>query len=446
MTKNKKLDIILVIILLSYFMILLDNSIIFTGTIKISQNLNLNEVQLSWITNAYALTFGGFLLFGGKAGDIWGRKLIFQIGLIIFGIGSLLVGVSNSGTFIILSRAFQGIGSAFLAPASLALLMDNYTGNARTKAISYYGATAGIGSSVGLIIGGFFASLLSWRYGFLINVPISIVMLILSQKYLSKSTTKKGEIDYIGTIASLIGMISLVYSIDGNNYRLISLIIAIISITFFIYQEYKVKYPIMPLSLFKNGERLGGYIGRFLYLGAMISFWFLTPQIMQTELHFTPLMAGFGFFPLTIVNFFVAINVSKLSKHFSNSFILSIGILITLIGMIFITLFSVNLGYWIGIAIPMILLGIGQGLSFSTLTVAGIAHANDKDSGAASGVVNTAQQIGGSVGLSAVISISSLFTNHIYNIEMVITSIFLFISLLIAIFLIYPSERKYKIN
>ena len=174
--------------------------------------------------------------------------------------------------------------------------MDNYTGNARTKAISYYGATAGIGSSVGLIIGGFFASLLSWRYGFLINVPISIVMLILSQKYLSKSTTKKGEIDYIGTIASLIGMISLVYSIDGNNYRLISLIIAIISITFFIYQEYKVKYPIMPLSLFKNGERLGGYIGRFLYLGAMISFWFLTPQIMQTELHFTPLMAGFGFF------------------------------------------------------------------------------------------------------------------------------------------------------
>lgn len=446
MTKNKKLDIILVIILLSYFMILLDNSIIFTGTIKISQNLNLNEVQLSWITNAYALTFGGFLLFGGKAGDIWGRKLIFQIGLIIFGIGSLLVGVSNSGTFIILSRAFQGIGSAFLAPASLALLMDNYTGNARTKAISYYGATAGIGSSVGLIIGGFFASLLSWRYGFLINVPISIVMLILSQKYLSKSTTKRGKIDYIGTIASLIGMISLVYSIDGNNYRLISLIIAIISITFFIYQEYKVKYPIMPLSLFKNGERLGGYIGRFLYLGAMISFWFLTPQIMQTELHFTPLMAGFGFFPLTIVNFFVAINVSKLSKHFSNSFILSIGILITLIGMIFITLFSVNLGYWIGIAIPMVLLGIGQGLSFSTLTVAGIAHANDKDSGAASGVVNTAQQIGGSVGLSAVISISSLFTNHIYNIEMVITSIFLFISLLIAIFLIYPSERKYKTN
>ena len=296
MTKNKKLDIILVIILLSYFMILLDNSIIFTGTIKISQNLNLNEVQLSWITNAYALTFGGFLLLGGKAGDIWGRKLIFQIGLIIFGIGSLLVGVSNSGTFIILSRAFQGIGSAFLAPASLALLMDNYTGNARTKAISYYGATAGIGSSVGLIIGGFFASLLSWRYGFLINVPISIVMLILSQKYLSKSTTKKGEIDYIGTIASLIGMISLVYSIDGNNYRLISLIIAIKSFTFFIYQEYKVKYPIMPLSLFKNGERLGGYIGRFLYLGAMISFWFLTPQIMQTELHFTPLMAGFGFF------------------------------------------------------------------------------------------------------------------------------------------------------
>lgn len=441
-TKRKKFDIILFIILISYFMILLDNSIIFTGTIKIAQSLHLNKIELSWVTNAYSLTFGGFLLFGGRAGDIWGRKRIFQIGLFIFGIGSLIVGLSHNAIAIILARGFQGIGSAFLAPTSLALLMDNYTGQERTKAISYYGATAGIGSSIGLIIGGFFASLFSWRDGFFINIPISIIMLILSQKYLNKSTTKIGKIDYLGTFTSLIGMILLVYSIDGNKYRLISLIISILFLIGFIYQESIAKDPIMPLSLFKNKERLGAYFARFFFLGAMLTFWFLTPQLMQTELHFSALMAGVGFFPLTIVNFIVAMNVSKLTLRFGNARLLAIGLLTTLVGLLCISFFSAYLGYWIGIAIPMILIGAGQGMTLSPLTVSGIAHTKAEEAGSASGVVNTVHQMGGAVGLSIIISITSLFTHHTYNIAMISASIFLFISLLFTIFLILPSQNK----
>lgn len=441
-TKRKKLDIILFIILISYFMILLDNSIIFTGTIKMAQSLHLNKVELSWVTDAYSLTFGGFLLFGGRAGDIWGRKRIFQIGLFIFGIGSLIVGLSHNATTIILSRGFQGIGSALLAPTSLALLMDNYTGHERTKAISYYGATAGIGASIGLVIGGFFASLLSWRYGFFINVPISIIMLILSQKYLNKSTTRAGKVDYLGTFTSLVGMILLVYSIDGDKYRLVSLIISILFLIGFIYQESVAKDPMMPLSLFKNNERLGAYLARFFYLGAMLSFWFLTPQIMQTELHFSALMAGIGFFPLTIVNFFVAMKVAKLTLRFGNARLLAIGLITTLVGMICITFFSAHLGYWIGIAIPMVLLGAGQGMTLSPLTVSGVTHTKVKEAGSASGVVNTVHQMGGAVGLSIIISITSLFTHHTYNIAMLIASIFLFISLLFTVFLIMPSENK----
>lgn len=143
--KKRNFDIILAIILLSYFMILLDNSIIFTGTVKIAEDLHLNQRELSWVSNAYSLTFGGLLLFGGRAGDLFGRKKMFSIGLLIFGIGSLFVGLSQNSLSIIISRAFQGIGSAILAPTTLALLMDNYKGEARTKAVAYYGRQQELG-------------------------------------------------------------------------------------------------------------------------------------------------------------------------------------------------------------------------------------------------------------------------------------------------------------
>lgn len=439
--KNKNFDMILGIILLSYFMILLDNSIVFTGTVKISESLNLNQVELSWITNAYALTFGGFLLFAGKAGDIFGRRLIFQIGLTIFGIGSLLVAIAPNGLFIILSRAFEGIGSAFIAPTSLALIMDNYTGEKRTKAIAYYGATAGIGASIGLVIGGGFASLLSWRYGFLINVPISIIMLILSNKYIHKSTLEKGRLDYIGTFTSLIGIIALVYGIDISKFRIVSFIVAVIALGIFIYQESRFEQPLVPLKLFLNKERTGAYIARLFFMGAMLSFWFLTPELMQDKLHFTPLMSGIGFFPLTFINFFVALKVAKLTKRFGNGKLLFIGLLTTLVGMTFMIFFSIKLGYILGIAIPMIFIGAGQGMSLSPLTVAGIAHTTVNEAGAASGVVNTVHQVGGSIGFSIVIAISNLFLNHSYNIGMIICTIFLVIALLSTSFLIIPNEK-----
>ncbi|WP_217077519.1 MFS transporter [Clostridium baratii] len=442
--KKSSFDIILAIILFSYFMILLDNSIIFTGTVKIAEGLHLNQRELSWISNAYSLTFGGFLLFGGRAGDLFGRKKMFSIGLVIFGVSSLFVGLSQSALLIIVSRAVQGIGSAILAPTTLAILMDNYKGEARTKAVAYYGATAGIGSSIGLVIGGIFASMLSWRYGFFINVPISIVMIILSKRFIKERDTKAGKIDYVGTFTSVIGMVALVYSIVGTYYRGYSLILAIIFIGAFIYQEATTKQPIMPLRLFADRERLGAYLARFLYLGAMVSFWFITPQIMQDRLGFTPLLAGVGFFPLTIISFVIALQIAKLTKRFGNTRLLVTGIFITLIGMILVSRFDPSYGYWIGIALPMVLLGIGQGLTLSPLTVAGIANTNAEDAGAASSVLNMFHQIGGSIGLAAVIAISSTVKNNIqsYHVAMFITSVFLFLALIFVVFLILPVKSR----
>lgn len=196
--KRAKFGIVLPIILISYFMILLDNSIVFTSTVKMAADLSLDAQTLSWVTNAYALTFGGLLLLGGRAGDVFGRRKVFLVGLVIFSIGSLLVGLSVNGAMLITMRALQGAGSAILAPTTLALLMDSYNGVMRTRAIVYYGATGGLGASFGLVIGGLIASYLSWRIGFLLNVPIGIVMAILTIKFVPKSKPSSGKIDWLG--------------------------------------------------------------------------------------------------------------------------------------------------------------------------------------------------------------------------------------------------------
>ncbi len=444
MATRKRFDWILLVILMSYFMILLDNSIIFTGTVKIAQDLQLNQQTLSWVSSAYSLTFGGFLLLGGRAGDLFGRRRVFQIGLVIFGIGSLLVGLSVNAPMIIASRAFQGIGSAILAPTTLAILMDTYDGPARVRAIAYYGAMAGIGASVSLVIGGVFASLLTWRVGFFINVPISMWMYYLSVRHLQKTGGRSGKLDWLGTLSSLFGMSALVYSIVGTWGKLSAFILAIALLVIFVYQEYRTSQPIMPLRLFKNRERIGAYLGRFLYLGSMLGFWFITPQLMQRQLGFSALMAGVAFFPLTIVNFIVALQVARLTAKFGNGRLLTIGIFLTFIGMTWMSFFTVNTGYWLGIALPMIVIGIGQGLSLSPFTAAGVAHTDVRDAGAASGVVNVMHQIGGSVGLSILVSVQGLFKNQVigFHYAILIGAGLLLISLLAAIFLILPEKQK----
>lgn len=441
---NKRSVMVLPIILLSYFMILLDNSIIFTETVKIAQDLALNQAQLSWVSNAYSLTFGGLLLLGGRSGDLFGRRKMYNIGLVIFAISSLFVGLAGSPVAIIMARAFQGIGSAILAPTTLAILMDNFEGEERTKAVAAYGATAGIGSSVGLIIGGVLASQFSWRDGFFINVPISIIMFILAMLFIEEKDTIEGKIDIFGSITSVIGMIALVYSIVGESNNIIALVIAIVFIGLFIRQEAKTSSPIMPLSLFANKERLGAYIARFTFLGAMLALWFLTPQMMQNYLGYSPLTSGLAFFPLSITIFLSSLQVSRLTKKFGNGKLMVIGLTIVALGMFGLSLFNENSNYWIGIAIPMMIIGIGQGFSLSPLTASGIAHTTADEAGAASGVVNMVHQIGGSIGLSVVIAFSSAVTNPVssFRLQMLIATIFIVISLLAAIFFVLPQSKK----
>lgn len=435
MAKQSKFGMVLPIILISYFMILLDNSIVFTSTVKMAQDLTLNAQTLSWVTNAYALTFGGLLMLGGRAGDIFGRRRVFLIGLVIFSIGSLLVGLATNGAMLIAMRALQGVGSAILAPTTLALLMDSYRNNMRTRAIVYYGATGGLGASFGLVIGGLIASYLSWRVGFLLNVPIGIVMVLLTLKYIPASEPTRGKIDWVGAFASVIGIVALVYSINGASHPAVTLVVAIVFLAIFIWQEHRTDAPIMPLRLFKDRERSSAYIARFFFLGAMISYFFLTPQAMQNVYHFTPLLAALGFLPETVPQFIFATLVTRLNDRFSNFQIMLAGTILTTLGLLMAAMVKVQSGYFWAIAVPMVIIGIGQGFTLSPLTVSGVANTDPEIAGSASGVVNTVHQVGSSFGLSVITLLTSGIVNPTvsYNHSVTLMVVLMGIALLAVI-------------
>ncbi|MFD0758101.1 MFS transporter [Arthrobacter ulcerisalmonis] len=403
---------ILAIILASYFMILLDNSVIFTALPSLQGDLQLNTTELSWVQNAYTLVFGGLLLLGARAGDLLGRRRVFVVGLVVFSVASLLIGLAPAGWWAIAGRAVQGIGAAIVAPASLSLLTASFPeGRERTRAIALYGATAGIGASLGLVIGGALADWISWRAGFFVNVPLGAIMIALAPRVLPESDRATGRFDLFGALSATLGVGALVFGIinsadAGWNAPVARTAISagVVLLVIFVLIERKAAQPIMPLRLFASRRRTGAYLARFLYLGAMIAFFFFTTQFMQGVLGFDPLHAGMGFLPMTAVNFVVAMSIPRLLGRTPVSVALLAGILLTLAGMFWLSRVDVGSSYVTGVALPMILIGTGQGLAFAPLTSFGILGAPASDAGAASGLVNTFHQIGTCLGLGIAVA------------------------------------------
>ena len=414
---------VLIIILVSYLMIVLDISIVITALPKIEGELSFSATDLSWVQNAYTLAFGGLLLLGARAGDILGRRRMFIAGLILFTVASLAVGLAESVAWLLIARAVQGVGAAILAPSTLALLSTNFPdGPERTRAVAYYGAVAGVGASIGLVLGGVLADWLSWRVGFFINLPIGILLIVAARHYLGEPTRHSGKFDVLGALSSTLGMITLVYGIVrsatagwSDPLTIASLAAGVVLLALFVLNEWRVAQPIMPLRLFASRERTGAYLGRILFLGAMMGFWFFITQFLQSVLGYNPLEAGLAFLPMTIANFAVAIIVPKLTRRFGNARLLAGGLTITLIGMAWLSRLSADTSYLTGIALPMILIGIGQGGTLSPLTAAGIAGVESKDAGAASGLVNVTHQLGGSLGLGILVTVFAAASSNTLN-------------------------------
>jgi len=398
---------VLAIILVSYLMIVLDISIVITALPKIRADLGFSATGLTWVQSAYTLAFGGLLLLGARAGDILGRRRMFIAGLALFIIASLLVGAAPSAAWLVAARAVQGVGAAVLAPSTLALLSTNFAeGPERTRAVGYYGAVAGIGASIGLVLGGVLADWLSWRVGFFINLPIGMALVWGARRHLAETELRPGRFDLPGALASTLGMGALVYGIVrsaaqgwGDAVTLTSVVGGVVLLALFVWIESRAKQPIMPLRLFGSGARNGAYAARVLFLGAMVGFWFFTSLLLQSGIGYSALAAGVAFFPMSLANFATALAVPRLTRRFGNGLLLAGGLTLALIGMASLSWAAVHAPYAMGLALPMVLIGVGQGASLSPLTVAGIAGVAAEDAGAASGLVNVAHQLGGSLGL-----------------------------------------------
>ncbi|QSE94994.1 MFS transporter [Rhodococcus pseudokoreensis] len=447
---------ILGIILVSYFMVLLDNSVIFTGLPSIRSGLDLSPTALSWVQDAYTLVFGGLLLLAARAGDIVGRRRLFRIGLAIFGIASLLVGVAPAGWWMIASRAVQGIGAAIVAPTSLALITTYFGGEARNRAIAWYAATAGIGASLGLLVGGALTEWVSWRAAFLVNVPIAVALIAWSG-VLVETPRRTRRFDVIGALAATLGMGAVIFGIIesgdagwGSVRVQAALVIGAVLLVALVVHEGRVQQPILPLRLFRSRERSGAYTARLLYLGAMVGFFYFTTQLLQDGFGFSPLQAGLAFLPMTLVNFAVALAVPRLSARLSNGTLLATGTALTLAGMAWLSRIGTLDAYLVDVALPMILVGAGQGLAFGPLTRAGIAGVDPADAGAASGLVNTAHQLGMALGLGVLVAISAnvggtldgpaAVTDHV-GAALTGSTILLLLALVVVLTVIVPAAR-----
>ena len=403
---------ILALILGAYLMIILDTSIVITALPSIHRSLHFSATGLTWVQNAYTLTFGGLLLLGARAGDLLGRRRLFSLGIGLFTLASIVGGLAPTAGVLLAARAVQGIGAAIAAPAALALLTTSFPeGRERTRAIGLYSAVAGGGGSLGLILGGMLTEWASWRWGLFINAPIGVALIWLGPRVLPETPRRSGHFDLAGALTSTLGMSALVYGfirVAGNGWNdtitLASFAAGVALLGLFVLTERRAAQPITPLRLFASRERSGAYLARALVVTGMFGMFFFVTQFLQGDLHFSPLEAGVAFLPTTAVIFATAQIVPRLAGRISDFGLLASGVTIALAGMVWLSRLTESSHYFPQIAIPMVLLGLGIGSALIPLTTYGIRGVASEDAGAASGLLNVSQQIGASLGLSILVT------------------------------------------
>ncbi|HEX3824314.1 MAG TPA: MFS transporter [Mycobacteriales bacterium] len=410
----------LVVVLTCQLMVVLDGTIVNIALPQIRHALHFSTANLSWVLNAYTLSFGGLLLLGARAGDILGRRTTFVWGITLFTVASMLGGLSQNSGELLTARAAQGVGGALASPAALALLMSMFSdGRERTRAIGLYTAVSVGGSAVGLLAGGVLVQLVSWRWVLFVNVPIGIVVVVLARMVIPETARHKGVFDLAGALTSTVGMSSLVYGFVraasdgwGDTDTIVAFVIGVVLLTAFVLTERRASSPITPLRLFADRNRVSSYLARLFVVAGMFGMFFFLSQFLQNVLHYSPIRTGLAFLPITILLFASSQAASKgLIERVGAKLLMIIGLVLSTAGLAWLTQLSADSGYGMLFG-PLALFGIGNGLAFVPLTTAALSGIEPEDAGAASGLVNVMQQVGGSLGLAILVTIFGAADRH----------------------------------
>jgi EmrB/QacA subfamily drug resistance transporter len=403
----------LAVIAVAQLMVVLDATIVNIALPQLQRGLHFSNADLSWVLNAYTLVFGGLLLLGGRAGDLFGRRRMFIIGVLLFAVASLAGGFAWDKGWLLAMRALQGAGGAIASPTALALIANTFDeGPDRNRAFGVYAAVSGAGAAIGLILGGVLTDTLSWRWVFFVNAPIGVALAIVTPMVLRESDRGRGRLDVPGAVLSTGGMAALVYGFIhaatkgwANGVTLGSFAVAVVLIAAFLVVESNTAQPLMPLRLFRNRTRVGAYVVMLIVGAAIFAMFFFMTQYVQKVLDFSPLKAGFAFLPVSAMIVVVAQIVSRLVQRVSARTLIAGGTLVAGAGLLWMSRLTVHSSY-VGHVLPTILLiAVGMGMTFVPITLAAVAAVEPHDAGIASAMLNVGQQVGGTIGLSALVTV-----------------------------------------
>jgi EmrB/QacA subfamily drug resistance transporter len=412
-TEGKHLGLALLVISAAQLMIVLDATVVNVAIPTIHHALHFSLTNLEWLITAYSLTFGGLLLFGGRTGDLYGKRKMFMVGVGLFALASLAGGLAQNDVWLIITRGLQGIGGAIAAPTALSLIATNFPeGTERNRAMGVYAAMSGGGGALGLLLGGILTSYVSWRWIFFINVPIAALILFLAPRALNESETTSGHLDVPGAVTVTGGMLALVYGLSNasshswTSHSTIGFLAgAVVLLVAFGFIERRSREPLMPLSIFKNRNRAGTY-GMMLCIGiALFSMFYFLTQFLQNVQGWSAVKTGVGFLPMTLGIIVAAILTSRFIGRIGIRIPLIAGPAAAVVGMLWISRITPT-SHYLSVVGPLVLIALGMGFSFVPLTLTAVSRVTPDEAGLASALLNTMQQVGGALGLAVLATIA----------------------------------------
>ncbi|CAA9390811.1 MAG: Uncharacterized MFS-type transporter [uncultured Ramlibacter sp.] len=405
----------LLVLCLGVLMIVLDTTIVNVALPSIRTDLGFSETSLVWVVNAYMLTFGGFLLLGGRLGDLYGHRRVFLAGIAVFTVASLACGLASSQSMLVVARAIQGLGGAVVSAVALSLIMNLFTEPGdRAKAMGVYGFVCAGGGSIGVLLGGLLTSLLSWHWIFLVNLPIGIAVTALCVALIPAGKGQAVRLDWAGAATVTLSLMLAVYAVvNGNEAGWTSLqtlgllATSVVLLAAFIAIESRIDAPLMPLGLFRHRNLAIANIAGVLWAAAMFAWFFMSALYMQLVLGYTPMQVGLAFLPGNLIMAFMSLGASaRIVVRYGIRRPLGAGLLVAAIGLALFARAPVGGNFLIDVLPAMLLLGLGAGVAFNPMLLAAMNDVGPQDSGLASGVVNTSFMMGGAIGLAVLASVA----------------------------------------